>query len=47
MERPYGQIVDEDAIMESIDNLDMLLANKKFALEKLGNKYGIEQPPAY
>lgn len=46
-------MIDEDQIMESIDNLDMLLANmqggqtgqgKKQALDKLVKKYKIEPP---
>lgn len=43
MERPDAHSVEEADVQESIDNLDMLLANKKFALEKLSNKYGIEK----
>ena len=51
--RPGIESVDENQIQESLDNLDMLLANmnnkqsKQEAAEKLGNKYGIqvEQPP--
>lgn len=43
VERPDAATLLEADVLESIDNLDMLLANKKFALEKLGNKYGIEQ----
>ena len=43
---------DEDQIMQSIDNLDMLLANiqtndpmnKEKALKRLGDQYGIQAP---
>lgn len=46
--------LDEDQLMESIDNLDMLLANvqsknpdgKNQALKKLVDKYGIKPPVA-
>ena len=47
--RPGVESKDEDQIQESIDNLDMLLANlkagkKDVALKKLGDKYGVHEP---
>lgn len=44
---------DEDALMESIDNLDMLLANiadkkqKEEVLQRLGKNYGISNKNQY
>ena len=45
-----AQAQEEDKILQSLDNLDMLLANlsdkaqKEQTVEKLGAKYGVKKP---
>jgi len=51
--RPDAASMDEEMLLESLDNLDMLLANMKSEkgkaeiLGKLGVKLGIEKPKDY
>ena len=47
---PGVECLDEDLIQQSLDNLDMLLANinepaqKKWSLQQLSKQYGIQNP---